>query len=154
MGHGKGQWGTHMGDTNHVPPKVSHVHVEQYHGCRTCEDFWAGLGWKFAELGQIRWWLHVWEADIRWSTAAGGGEHCPECMRVICMGFFGAWGCLYGWRLRLTGFSHDRCILNLFLSQMAIRHELVLRVHRGYDGWMCISRVVMRGLCWLRTRGW
>ena len=79
-----------MGDTNHVLPKIAYLHVEQHHGCLMHEDFWAGM---FADLDWIWWWLPVWEADNRSSTAAAGGEHYPECMHVR---FFSACG-LFMW---------------------------------------------------------
>lgn len=91
---------THMGDTNHVQPKVVHVHVEQHscftredfwagmfaHGCCTRGDFWAGM---FADFDWIRWCLLAWGADNRRSAAAAGCEHYSECM---CVRLFGSWG--------------------------------------------------------------
>ena len=38
--------GGHTWDTIHVLPKVAHEHGD----CRRRADFWAGLGWMFADL--------------------------------------------------------------------------------------------------------
>lgn len=86
MGKASGTWEMLVGDTIHVLPKVAHEHGD----CRKRVNFWASLGWMFADFDWVRWWLYA--TDIRWLITAAVGEHFPECLLVIYIRFFGVWG--------------------------------------------------------------
>ena len=94
MGEAGGAWEMLVGNALGEHNSCAAESVSRSWGCCTRADFWAGLGWMFAALGWVRWRLHA--ASLRWLTAAAGVEHCPECLFVICMGFFGVWG-LFVW---------------------------------------------------------